>query len=82
VAGAVALLWGAFPSLRRNVDKTEGLLGMMAHPLTTTQGCGGDDPDQVPNNVFGWGLLDVKATYDLFVALQPMAIFPIISNQE
>jgi uncharacterized repeat protein (TIGR01451 family) len=29
-----------------------------ARPKTTTQGCGGDDVDDVPNNVYGWGIVD------------------------
>ena len=82
VAGAVALLWDAFPSLRGNIDKTEGLLAITAQPLTTNQGCGGDGITQVPNNVYGWGLLDVKAAYDIFGMIHPVAIFPIIASQE
>ena len=69
VAGAVVLLWSAFPSLVRNVDETQNLLQQTAVPLTTSQGCGGDGPSQVPNNVYGYGRLDVFAAYDL--ALHP-----------
>ena len=29
-----------------------------AVPLTTSQGCGGDAVDAVPNNVFGYGRID------------------------
>jgi serine protease AprX len=81
VAGAVALLWGAFPSLRRDVTATEDLLEQTAYPLLTLQGCGGDGPTQVPNNVFGWGLLDVKAAYDVYWTIQPKIIFPVIFKQ-
>ena len=64
VAGAVALLWSAFPSLRGNVDHTEFILEQTALHLTTTQGCGGDTSSQVPNNVYGYGRIDVLAAYN------------------
>jgi serine protease AprX len=78
VAGAVALLWGAFPLLRGNVDATEDLLETTAQPLTTSQGCGSDGITQVPNNVYGWGLLDVKAAYDAYWLIQPKFFLPIV----
>jgi len=81
VAGAVALLWGAFPSIRRNVAATEYFLEITAQPHTTLQGCGGDSPSQVPNNVYGWGLLDVKAAYDAYALILPEAYFPLIYIQ-
>jgi len=64
VAGAVALLWSAFPNLRGNVDHTEFILEQTALHLTTTQGCGGDTSSQVPNNVYGYGRIDVLAAYN------------------
>lgn len=64
VAGAVALLWSAFPNLRGNVDHTEFILEQTAVHLTTTQGCGGDTSNQVPNNVYGYGRIDVLAAYN------------------
>jgi hypothetical protein len=64
VAGAVALLWSAFPNLRGNVDHTEFILEQTAVHLTTTQGCGGDTSSQVPNNVYGYGRIDVLAAYN------------------
>jgi subtilisin family serine protease len=65
VAGAVVLLWSAFPQLARNVDRTEFLLEQSAQRRYTTQGCGGDGSSESPNNVYGYGRLDVKAAYDL-----------------
>jgi serine protease AprX len=70
VAGAVALLWSAFPSLRGNVDHTEFILEQTAKHLTTTQGCGGDTSSQVPNNVYGYGRIDVLAAYNYAAAEQ------------
>jgi len=64
VAGAVALLWSAFPALRRNVDVTERILQASAVRLTSTQGCGGDSTMVVPNNEFGYGRIDVDAAFE------------------
>jgi serine protease AprX len=64
VAGAVLLLWSALPQLSRAVDYTEFVLGQTAMHLTSGQGCGGDSSSQVPNNVYGYGRIDVLAAYD------------------
>ena len=61
VAGAVALLLSAAPGYSGDVDGIENLLLGSAEPMTTTEGCGGDGPDDVPNNTWGWGILDVLA---------------------
>jgi hypothetical protein len=61
VAGAALLLWSAVPTLWRDVDGTEARLAQTALPLTTTQGCGGDTPTQVPNNTYGYGRVDAAA---------------------
>lgn len=68
-AGAVALLWSAFPQLARDVDLTEYVLEQSAVHLTSAQGCGGDTPTQVPNNVYGYGRLDVLAAYNYAASL-------------
>lgn len=64
VAGAAVLLWSAFPELVRDVDSTEVLLKYTALRITTTQGCGGDTFRQVPNNVAGYGRIDLEAAYN------------------
>jgi subtilisin family serine protease len=64
VAGAVALLWSASPTLRGRVDATEWALAHSAVALFSTQ-CG-DPANTVPNNVFGWGRLDTVAAYSIF----------------
>ena len=64
VAGAAALLWSASPALRGRVEATEAILGRTAEDFFSTQ-CG-DPGDVVPNNVFGWGLLDALAAYEVF----------------
>lgn len=58
VARAVALIWQAKPSLIGKIDKTETLLKKTAVPLKSTQNCGGSGRS-APNNVSGWGLLDI-----------------------
>ena len=58
VAGSVALLWSAAPQLRGDLDATEEIIEGAARARTTGQGCGDDDYDDVPNNVYGWGIVD------------------------
>ncbi len=64
VAGQVALLVSAYPSLAGNVDTIEDIVKGSAVPRTTTQGCGDDGRAEVPNNVYGWGRIDASAAYD------------------
>jgi serine protease AprX len=59
--GAVALLWSAVPDLMRDVDTTELLLKGTAVPRTANQTCGDILGNQIPNNIYGWGRLDVLA---------------------
>jgi len=73
VSGAVALLWSAFPDLRRDVEQTEMALKRSALHLTSDQGCGGDSHIQTPNNVYGYGLLDVLAAYH-YVENPPLSL--------
>ncbi|HSL42223.1 MAG TPA: S8 family serine peptidase [Anaerolineales bacterium] len=57
VAGAVALLWSAEPSLIGDIDRTEQLLIDAADPYTgSVSGCFEGD---VPNAAYGYGVLDV-----------------------
>lgn len=65
VAGAVALLWSAAPSLKGHPERTADLLRASATKLLSAQDCG-DFPGSVfPNAVFGWGRLDVAAALAL-----------------
>jgi uncharacterized repeat protein (TIGR01451 family) len=61
VAGAAALVWSVAPEMVGDVDATEALLEQTARPRTSSHGCGGDAADQVPNNVYGWGIVDALA---------------------
>jgi hypothetical protein len=65
VAGAVALLISLEPQLRGQVDELEELLRKTAVPRTSGQTCGGVPGSEIPNNVYGWGRLDVKAAADM-----------------
>ncbi|MCB9310549.1 MAG: S8 family serine peptidase [Lewinellaceae bacterium] len=59
VAGAVALLLSANPTLEGNVDKIEEVFEQTALHITSTQICNG--VSGVPNNVYGYGRIDVNA---------------------
>jgi subtilisin family serine protease/membrane protease YdiL (CAAX protease family) len=82
VAGAVALLWSADPALIGDIDRTEALLTGTAQRLTADAvcagsapgvdagivcACGDDVPGSVPNNVYGWGMLDVWAAVQMLL---------------
>jgi hypothetical protein len=57
VAGAVALLWSADPTLIGDIDRTEQLLIQAADPYTgSVVGCFEGD---IPNAAYGYGILDV-----------------------
>lgn len=58
VAGAVALLWSADPTLIGNIDRTEQLLIDTATPYTGNRSIGCFTGD-VPNAAYGYGVLDV-----------------------
>jgi len=59
VAGAVALLLNARPTLKGNVDEIEEALFSTATERTTTQNCGGILGSTIPNNTYGYGRLDI-----------------------
>ena len=69
VAGAVALLISAYPGLAGKVDQIENILEQSAVHLTSSQGCGGDSSTAVPNNVYGWGRIDVAGSVQSRVVL-------------
>lgn len=66
VAGAVALLWSAQPSLRNDVDATENILNQRAVHVSPPSGSLCDPIGTTsPNNVFGYGRLNIEAAVDL-----------------
>ena len=69
VAGLVALLISAEPSIAGQVNYIEDLIEKSAVHLTYNNYpnpmCGGDTTVSVPNNVYGWGRIDALAAYNL-----------------
>ena len=57
MAGAMALLWNAVPSLRHQITESRDALNNSAVHIASTQ-CGDAGP---PNNVYGWGRVDIFA---------------------
>jgi len=51
IAGAMALLWSAFPSLQNQIDPSRAALNNAAVNIASTQCCTAGPP----NNVYGWG---------------------------
>src|SRR5204862_7421026 len=56
-AGAMALLWSAIPSFQNQIDPSRAALNNAAVHIGSTQ-CGAAGP---PNNVYGWGRVDILA---------------------
>jgi serine protease AprX len=71
VAGLAALLISASPSLAGDVDGLETVITASAVPLVTSEGCGGDAIDDVPNNTFGHGRIDALAASELATQAPP-----------
>jgi serine protease AprX len=57
IAGAMALLWNAMPSLRHQLTDSRDALNNSAVHISDDQ-CGDAGP---PNNVYGWGRVDILA---------------------
>jgi serine protease AprX len=57
IAGAMALLWSAIPSLRHQIFPSRDALNFSAVHIASTA-CGDPGP---PNNVYGWGRVDIFA---------------------
>jgi serine protease AprX len=69
VAGAIAVLWSARPELKNQIALTESLLNETAVRVNTAD-C---ESNGIPNFVYGFGRLDVKAAYDLAGAAVTLA---------
>ena len=57
IAGAMALLWSAIPSFQHQIQPSRDALDNSAVFISSTL-CGTAGP---PNNVFGWGRIDIAA---------------------
>jgi subtilisin family serine protease len=67
IAGAMALLWCAHPELRHNISASRTVLNEAAFFLAYKQ-CGTPGP---PNNVVGWGRVDILAAVGLLPSPTP-----------
>jgi subtilisin family serine protease len=79
VAGLVALILDADPTLIGQVDAIEQLIRDTAVPKTTTDGCGGDSSTAVPNHTYGYGRIDAQPIVDL--VLSHHSYLPITLNE-
>jgi len=61
VAGLVALLISADPTLAGDVDRITELLEQTANPLISQQICNGTSAADIPNNIFGYGRVNAWA---------------------
>jgi serine protease AprX len=68
VAGAIALLWSAHPELRHRIADTENVLNDAAVDVPLTVSGTSCTAVTFPNNVYGFGRLDVKGAADLAAA--------------
>jgi subtilisin family serine protease len=60
VAGSIALIWQAKPSLKGNITATQQLMQLNTVPghYQSVHSCG-LTPSNRPDNNFGWGLLNI-----------------------
>lgn len=59
IAGVVALMWSANPKLIGKIDLTKKILEQTADVgIQTKQSCGGIDPSETPNNIYGYGFVN------------------------
>jgi len=61
VVGTAALLWSAAPVLIGDVAATEHVITRTARHRTPDEACSDDAAGDVPNNVYGWGIVDALA---------------------
>ena len=81
IAGAMALLWCARPEFRRSITLSRTALNNAAHFVSSTQ-CGTAGP---PNNVYGWGRVDVSAavgpTPSPSPSCSPPCYLPVVASE-
>jgi hypothetical protein len=69
ITGAVALLWSGIPDLARNIPRTIQILTQSATRRDSTL-CGGG----FPNNVYGYGELDLSKALEYALSLNITSI--------
>ncbi|HYK50480.1 MAG TPA: S8 family serine peptidase, partial [Terriglobales bacterium] len=81
IAGAMALLWCARPDLRHDIAGSRTVVDNAAHVISSTQ-CGDPGP---PNNVYGWGRVDVSAavgpTPSPNPSCSPPCLLPVVFSE-
>jgi serine protease AprX len=82
VAGLVALIISANPTLAGNVDRIEEIIEQSAVHVTTTQACGDDTSTSIPNNVYGWGRIDALAAVNMALADLGCPVPPFVDDLE
>ncbi|MEO0339156.1 MAG: S8 family serine peptidase, partial [Bacteroidota bacterium] len=70
VTGTIALMISANPNLAGQVDSIEQILRRTARPTFAQQDCDSLLGDQIPNAVFGYGILDAKAAVEAALQFQ------------
>jgi subtilisin family serine protease len=73
LAGAVALLWSAVPSLIGDIDRTEQVFLKSATPVPAVS-CGTSATLVSPNNLYGFGRLNVQAAVLLARSSRPLEL--------
>lgn len=74
VAGAVALLISAVPSLAGQVDSIQAILEKTAVKITSTQTCNGTSPSTFPNNTVGHGRIDILAAVNYALSVSTTSV--------
>lgn len=82
VAGAVALVISANPSLSGQVAFIENILETTAVGKTTTQNCGSVLGTDIPNNTYGHGIIDALAAVNLALTTLPVALIDLAGMAE
>ncbi len=81
IAGAMALLWCDRPELRHDITGSRTILDNAAHFVSSTQ-CGDAGP---PNDVYGWGRVDIAAavgpTPSPNPSCSPPCILPVVWSE-
>jgi serine protease AprX len=81
IAGAMALLWCARPDLRHDIVGSRTVVDNAAHVISSTQ-CGDPGP---PNDVYGWGRVDVSAavgpTPSPNPSCSPPCLLPVVFSE-
>jgi serine protease AprX len=82
IAGAMALLWWARPELRHDIAGSRTVLNNAAHFISSTL-CGDPGP---PNNVYGWGRVDISAavgpTPSPSPSCSPPCYLPVVVSED